>query len=211
MKSLLALLVMISAGPFGLAASGMSPIALTDGQSFQGWEGDTNKTWRLEQGAFVGGSLRQTVPRNEFLASQRGFTNFVLRLKFKLVGTEGFVNAGVQVRSQRLADPPNEMIGYQCDIGEGFWGALYDESRRNKILVQPEPAAVEKALKRNDWNDYLIRCEGKRIRTWINGVAMIDYLEPDDSIPQFGRIGLQIHGGAKAEASYKDITIEPLP
>lgn len=194
-----------------VTVSAGEPAALFDGKTFRGWEGDTNKTWRIEQGAFVGGSLDQTVPRNEFLTTTRPFTNFILRLQVKLTGTEGFVNGGVQVRSQRTQNPPNEMIGYQCDMGEGFWGALYDESRRNKILQAPAAPAVAKALKKADWNRYEIRCEEKRIRTWLNGEPMIDYVEPDDSIPQHGLIGLQIHGGAKAEASFKDITIELLP
>jgi hypothetical protein len=186
-------------------------LSLSDGKTFAGWEGDTNKTWRIAEGALVGGSLEQSVPRNEFLASTKSYTNFVLRLKFKLIGTEGFINGGVQIRSQRLKSPPNEMAGYQCDMGDGYWGSLYDESRRNKTLIKPEAGLVEKALLRNQWNEYQIRCEGKRIRSWINGTLMIDYTEPDDAIPQFGLIGLQIHGGAKAEASYKDITIEVLP
>ena len=40
---------------------------------------------------------------------------------------------------------------------------------------------------------------------------MIDYTEPDGSLPQFGLIGLQVHGGGPAEASYRDVTIEELP
>jgi hypothetical protein len=186
-------------------------VALADGQTFEGWDGDTNRTWRIQDGAFVGGSLTATVPRNEFLATRRSYTNFVLRLKFKLAGTEGFVNAGVQVRSERTQSPPNEMSGYQCDMGEGWWGALYDESRRNKVLVKPADDAVKQAIRNGDWNEYEIHCDGKRIRTRINGVAMIDYTEPDDSLPQHGRIGLQVHGGGKTQAWYKDILIEELP
>jgi hypothetical protein len=186
-------------------------VPIFDGKSFAGWEGDTQKTWRIENGALVGGSLQAQVPRNEFLATTRSYTNFVLRLKFKLVGTEGFINAGVQFRSERVKDPANEMCGYQADIGEGWYGALYDESRRNKVLMPPDPAQVKNALKAGGWNEYWIRCEGKRIRTWINGVPMIDYTELDAAIPQHGRIGLQIHGGAKAVAAYKDLTIEELP
>ena len=185
--------------------------SLSDGKTFKGWDGDTNNTWRIQDGAFVGGSLTTRVPQNEFLATKRTFTNFVLRVKFKLVGTEGFVNGGVQVRSERTQKPPNEMSGYQCDMGDGWWGALYDESRRNKVLIKPAEDAVTKALNKNDWNEYEIRCEGKRIRSSINGVAMIDYTEPDDSLPQYGKIGLQVHGGGKTEAWYKDITIEQLP
>jgi hypothetical protein len=190
---------------------GGEPKPLFDGKTFKGWVGDTTKTWRIAEGAFVGGSLDTKVPQNEFVRTTRSYTNFVVRVKFKLLGKVGFVNGGVQVRSKPATKPPNEMIGYQADIGEGWWGALYDETRRNKVLVKPDPEAVKKAVKKEDWNDYEVRCEGKRIRTAINGVPMIDYTEPDDSIEQFGQIGLQVHGGGQTEIHYKDITIEELP
>lgn len=44
-----------------------------------------------------------------------------------------------------------------------------------------------------------------------NGTQMVDYTEADPSIPQFGRIGLQVHGGGKTEVRFKDITIQVLP
>ncbi len=194
------------------AADTRKPVPLCDGKTFQGWDGDTDKIWRVQEGAFVGGSLQTTVPRNEFLATTRSFTNFVLRLKFKLAGTEGFVNGGVQIRSQRTKNPPNEMSGYQVDIGDpGWWGCIYDESRRNKVLANSDMQEVNKVLKRQDWNEYMIRAEGKRIRVWLNALQTVDYTEPDDAIPQFGKIGLQVHGGGKTEAWYKDILIEELP
>jgi hypothetical protein len=186
-------------------------VDLSDGKSFKGWVGDTKQTWRIEDGAFVGGSLKEKVPRNEFLRTDQQFTNFILRVKFKLTGTNGFINGGVQIRSQPAKNPTNEMVGYQCDLGEGWWGALYDESRRNKVLIKPDPAVVEKALKRGEWNEYLIRARGKRIQTSINGVLMIDYTETDETLPQYGLIGLQVHGGGATEASYKDIHIQVLP
>jgi len=167
--------------------------------------------WRVEDGAFVGGSLDKKVPHNSFLCTTGSFTNFVLRAQFKLLGTNGFINGGMQIRSKHVTNPPYELSGYQADLGEGWWGALYDESRRNKVLIKPDPANVKKAIKLNEWNDYKIRAEGKRIQTWINDIEMIDYTETDDAIPQFGIIGLQVHGGGATEAWYKDITIEALP
>lgn len=193
------------------SAFGADQIRLFDGKSFEGWEGDTNKTWRISEGAFVGGSLETKVAHNEFLCSKRQFTNFVLRLKFKLAGTEGFVNGGVQVRSKRI---PNhfEVSGYQCDIGDpDWWGALYDEARRNKVLVKSNIKELEKVLKRQDWNSYEIRAEGKHIQASINGVQTFDYTEPDQTIPEFGTICFQVHGGGKTEAWYKDISVEELP
>lgn len=203
--ALLAALAGAAAQPAGRAVS------LFDGRTFAGWEGDTRKTWRIEEGALVGGSLTETVPRNDFLCTTRSFGNFILRLKYKLAGTEGFINGGVQFRSQRLADPAHEMIGYQADIGAKYWGSLYDESRRNKVLAAPDQNDVLRIVKLNDWNDYEIRAEGRRIQLFLNGRQTVDYTEPDDTLPHTGLIGLQVHGGGKAEVWYKDITIEELP
>src|SRR5262245_44064885 len=128
---------------------GAAEIRLFDGKTFQGWNGDTNRTWRIENEALIGGSMSSNVPQNEFLCTDRMFTNFVLRLKFKLTGKSGFINAGVQVRSQRATNPPNETVGYQADLGDPeYFGSLYDESRRNKILSQCDMKAVNKVLKR---------------------------------------------------------------
>lgn len=182
-------------------------IALFDGRSFRGWEGDTVKTWRIENGAIVGGSLKETVPHNNFLCTRRSYSNFTLRLKFKLIGVSGFVNAGVQFRSQRLTDPAHEMIGYQADIGPNYWGSLYDESRRNKTLVLPDSVSMTRLVKTNDWNDYEIRCDNRHIKIFLNGEPTVDYIEADQSLPQSGLIGLQIHGGGKAEVHYKELML----
>lgn len=193
-----------------VTACAASPKPIFDGKSFQGWEGDTAKTWRIEDGALVAGSLTQTVPRNEFLATTRRYTNFVLRLKVKLTGTEGFVNSGVQIRSERIPNH-HEMIGYQADIGAGWWGCIYDESRRNTVLAKADEAAVKRAVKPGEWNDYEIRAEGRRVVLKLNGVQTVDYTESDASIVQHGLIAVQIHGGGKAEVAFKDLTVEELP
>jgi hypothetical protein len=210
MKKRLAVIFLSLAVIAAKAADATVPIF--DGKTFKGWEGDTNQTWRIAEGALVGGSLKETVAHNEFICTTRSYTNFVLRLKFKLAGTEGFINGGVQVRSQHVENPPYELSGYQVDMGDpDWWGCLYDESRRNRVVAKSDKAGVNNVLKRGEWNEYVIRCEGKRLRASLNGYQTFDYTEPDDAIPQFGIIGLQVHGGGKTEAWYKDITIEVLP
>lgn len=184
-------------------------VSLFDGGTFKGWEGDTLKAFRTEKGAIVGGTLSGNIPRNEFLCTRKSYKNFTLQLKFKVFG-EG-ANAGVQIRSKRIPNH-HEVIGYQADLGDPqWWGCLYDESRRNKVLAKSDMTAVNKVLKRNDWNEYLIRCEGKRLQLWINAVKTVDYTEPDDSIEQSGIICVQIHSGPPSEAWYKEISIEELP
>ena len=120
---------------------------MADGKTFAGWDGDTAKTWRIQDGAFVGGSLAEKVPRNEFLATKKSYKNFDLRVKFKLVGTEGMINGGVQFRSERIPNN-SEMTGYQADLGDpAWWGSLYDESRRNKTLALSEKETIAKAIR----------------------------------------------------------------
>ena len=210
MKPLFSLALAVAALAIGQTQAPQKPVALFDGRSFAGWEGDIKGTWRIQDGAIVGGSQTAQVPRNEFLTTTRSFGDFVLRVRFRLVGTEGFINGGVQFRSRRLEKPAHEMTGYQADLGDEYWGSLYDESRRNKTLVAPAAKLIDEILKRGDWNDYEIRAEGARIRLSINGRQTIDYTETDPAIPREGLIGLQIHGGGKAEAWYKDITIVEL-
>ena len=181
-------------------------VPLFDGKTFHGWEGNL-KSFRIDESAIVGGTLKGRVPRNEFLTTERRYADFELRLKFKLVGKGA--NAGVQIRSQRVPKH-HEMIGYQADLGEGWWGCLYDESRRRKVLAGPPPEERGRPVQRDDWNDYRIRCEGRRMQLWINGRQTVDYTEADESIPQTGLIGLQIHGGPPTEAWYKDIRIQTL-
>ena len=193
------------------AASVSAQAPIFNGKNLDGWnirKGE-EKWWRAEDGMIVGGSLTETVPQNTFLSTTKVYQNFELTLKIKLNQGEGFINSGVQIRSTRVPDN-SEMCGYQVDAGKDWWGKLYDESRRNKVIGEPiDPAA----LKANDWdwNDYRIVCEGSRIRSWINGVPALDYTEADPSIPIDGMIGLQTHGGGKFVVQFKDVMIKELP
>lgn len=194
--------VMLATG--GLPAS--EP--LFDGQTLDGWEGDTS-VWRVEDGQIVAGSLATRQEKNDFLATTERFGNFELRLKVRLEGSEGFINSGIQFRSERVPSS-HEMIGYQADFGAGYDGALYDESRRNRVLARPEPDVLRQALKPGEWNEYTIRAEGDHIQLWLNGVQTVDYTEPDEGLPAAGRIGLQIHGNGVLEVRFKDLEIERL-
>jgi hypothetical protein len=178
--------------------------ALFDGKTFAGWEGDL-AIFRIQDGAIVGGSLARKVARNEFLCTPKTYGDFELRLKVKLLGGDG-ANAGIQFRTKRIPNH-HEVSGYQADMGTGWWGALYDESRRNKVLKGPDQEKMKSVIRADDWNDYVIRAEGRRIQHWVNGVQTVDYVEEDPKIDTTGVICVQIHGGPPSEAWYKDITL----
>ena len=187
-----------------------APVSLFDGKTFKGWEGETSKVWRIVDGTIVGGSLAGN-PQNEFLATKKPYRNFHLKLEYKLTGTEGFVNGGVQFRSVRIPNPPNEMFGYQADIGAGYSGCLYDESRRKVMLAKAVKEIIEKAERPGKWNTYEIIAEAERIRILVNGVRTVDYTERAPDIAPKGLIALQIHGNCKAEIAFRNIVIEEMP
>ena len=179
-------------------------VKVFDGKTFAGWEGDLT-IFRIQDGAIVGGTLERKIARNEFLCTTKTYGDFELRLKVKLLGGEG-ANAGIQFRTKRIPNH-HEVSGYQADMGTGWWGALYDESRRNKVLKGPDQEKMKSVIKVDDWNDYVIRAEGRRIQLWINGVQTVDYVEEDPKIETTGVICPQIHGGPPSEAWYRDITL----
>ena len=209
--SVMAASVVVGSGHLNAAdmdEAGFKP--LFDGKTFDGWEGDL-KVFRIEEGTIIGGTMKEKIPRNEFLCTKQEYGDFELRLQAKLAGDGA--NAGVQFRTKRIPNH-HEVTGYQCDMGhmEGrsIWGSLYDESRRKKFLSHGDKVKVEKAFKPNDWNDFVVRCEGNRVQIWLNGVQTIDYQETDATVVPSGVIAVQIHAGPPSEASYRKIRIKPL-
>jgi hypothetical protein len=183
---------------------------LLEGDSWSGWEGD--RTWfRIHAGQVVAGSLERSIPHNFFLCSKREFEDFELRLDAQLTGPGD--NAGIQFRTAKIPGS-HEVSGYQADMGSAgerpIWGSLYDESRRRKMLVEADPEAVAEVLNKDGWNRFVIRCEGPRVRIWLNGLLTVDYTEQDPQIARRGIIALQIHGGRPAEARYRRLRIKPL-
>lgn len=195
---------------------------LFDGTILSQWEG--HAYWfRTEGQSIVAGRLEEKVPTNKFLCTMDQFDNFDLRMDVRMRG-EGR-NAGVQFRSRRprASDegiPQHEMIGYQADMGnawkESVWGALYDESRRRKMLAVPEPrfdvewkkdSEDDGAAPTTDWFQLRIVCVGDSIEIFLNDRRTIQFTETESDIPRHGVIGLQIHSGPPAEAWYRNVRI----
>lgn len=181
---------------------------LFDGKSLKGWTIRESEKWmwRVEDGVIVGGLMEKKIPHNTFITSAKRYRDFELTVEVKVTGQRP--NAGVQFRSERIKDH-HEMIGYQADAGPGLWGKLYDESRRRKFLVPPASEEAKKAGK-DGWNKYRIRCEGSKIRIWVNDILVSDYLEKDPEIPKDGLIALQAHSGPPFEVRYRAVSIKEL-
>lgn len=203
LSTALAVFVCGLTAPLLLAAEEPGFVPLFNGKDLTGWEGDT-KLWKVQDGAIVGDS--PGIPHNQFLATREAYGDFELRLQFRLRDGQG--NTGVQFRSRRVPES-TEVSGYQADIGEKYWGCLYDESRRNRILAQA-PESLAAKLRKSDWNDYTIRAAGDHITLTLNGVTTVDYREPDADIARSGIIALQVHSGPPLKVEFRNIRLRKL-
>jgi hypothetical protein len=208
-NTILIFLVFISAKLLGQEIYNSTP--LFDGHSLSGWkvlpEADSG-LWKVVAGTIAGGDGVNKISRNNYLVTEKEYANFEFRCLFRLSGDSktGMINSGIQYRS--LIKDGN-MTGYQADIGEGFWGNIYDEHRRKKLLTG-DLTTLQLLLNKQGWNSYIIRCKGNRHELYINGVKTSEFIEKDSQIPSTGVIAIQLHSGGSAMIEVRNVTITEL-
>ena len=155
--------------------------------------------WSVRNGEIVGTNGEQRVPGNQFLWYDEKVKNFHLSLQVKQVPFAG--NGGIQFRSERQQN--GSAVGYQADIGKGWWGSLYHEHGR-KILAKNKLKESE-YLKSEQWNSYDILAVGHRIWLAINGKITVAVRDPIGELD--GQISLQIHGGIPQKIIYRNLRL----
>ncbi|MBM3810435.1 MAG: DUF1080 domain-containing protein [Acidimicrobiia bacterium] len=186
------------------AEDGFRP--LFNGKDLSEWIVGTPGLWRVENGGIIG--VSQGLKYNDFLRTRKQYSDFVLKLKFRMIDSSGRGNSGIQFRSKPM-EGSHEVIGYQADIGQQYWGCLYDESRRKRVLAQASAESLA-GLDKTGWNEYTITAQGKRIKLELNGRVTVDYTEIEDGIDTTGFIALQLHSGPALEMHFKDLLIKEL-
>jgi hypothetical protein len=161
--------------------------------------------YKVENGVLIGTTVEGSP--NSFLI-KGPYKDFELEFE---VNVDDALNSGVQVRSHvaKAGDPVlkgskagkalpvDRMYGPQCEIAvNGTAGDFYDEARRavwwtdvtNTQAMRTD--ATKAAFKKGEWNKYRIVVKGDRYQSWVNGVPVADFQQPDD--PE-GFIGFQVH------------------
>ena len=151
-------------------------VSIFDGKTLTGWKPvkeENAKFWSVADGVIVGSNGDKKVPSNAYLVYEKEFGDFEFRCKFRISGDHktGLINSGIQYRS---VIEKGKISGYQADIGKGYWGDIYDEHRRGK-LVKGDTSKLLENLVEDGWNDYLIRCKGNHHELFINGMKTADY------------------------------------
>jgi hypothetical protein len=196
-------------------------IPLFNGENLDGWEvvgGDA--AFSVEGGDIVG--VCKNTKQNTFLRTTKTYRDFEFRCQFKW-DTPG--NSGIQYRSHRYPDSdpdnPGRVYGYQFELDSSprAWsGGLYEEGRRRWIvdLGSPDDEEDDNAERRaavdlDGWNEIVIECKGNRIRTWLNGVSIVDHIDEDGEYPLLeGFFALQVHAGGTGRFRWRDPRIKEL-
>lgn len=120
-------------------------VALFDGQSLSGWEGDPTY-WRVEAGTLVGEVTPTTLlKRNTFIIWREGITgDFEFKAEY-LITASG--NSGINYRSEEVEGTPFALAGYQCDIdGKNRYTGMNYEERKRTTLANPGKVVVLEPL-----------------------------------------------------------------
>lgn len=80
-----------------------------------------------------------------------------------------------------------------------------------KIGSVGDPDELEKAIKRDDWNDYTIIADGNKFIHIVNGTVLSIGIDEDElNFKKSGLIGFQLHGGLPIKIQVKNIRIREL-
>jgi hypothetical protein len=210
---------------------------LFNGSDLEGWSGDP-RLWSVRDGVIHGETTAAAVAEgNTFLLWEGGVTkDFELRLSFRCTADN---NSGIQYRSRHVKDATvrNAWVvrGYQHELRNeatlpNVAGFIYDEGgKRGRICLVGERARwtgdgkvvdatlidqadYTKLFRVDDWNDVVIRAEGKRIRHFMNGRLTLDFTDEDPELAlRSGILALQLHAGKPMWAEFRDLRIRELP
>ncbi|MBV6431608.1 MAG: hypothetical protein IANPNBLG_01740 [Bryobacteraceae bacterium] len=178
-------------------------VQIFNGSDLTGWTKIGQEQWTVENGAIHGKALTKEYG---YLMTEKKYKDFQLALRFKC---EGDGNSGVFFHTDFKPGTPAVSQGLQfeidCRIGQ-HTGGIYGDGRQWIVWPSPENELV---VRHGEWNEYLLKVEGNRYVSRLNGVPMVDFTDPSPRSFD-GGIALQLHAGGQGNMVFKDIWIRDL-
>ncbi|HBY62689.1 MAG TPA: DUF1080 domain-containing protein, partial [Solibacterales bacterium] len=129
-----------------------------------------------------------------------------LALRFQCVG-DG--NSGVFFHVDFKPGTADVSQGLQVEVDcsmNKHTGGIYGDGRGWVVWPAPENEAI---VRQRDWNDLVVKVEGNRYVSRLNGVVMVDFTDPNPKSFD-GPVALQLHSGGEGNMRFKDIYIRDL-
>ncbi len=178
-------------------------VQLFNGKDLTGWIEVGKEKWIVQDGAINGMAVTKEYG---YLKTAKNYKDFHLAMRFKC---EGDGNSGVFFHVDFKPGTPNVSQGLQfevdCAIGR-HTGGIYGDGRQWIVWPAPENELV---VRHGEWNEYLLKVEGNRFVSRLNGVTMVDFTDPAPRSFD-GAIALQLHSGGRGNMWFKDIWIRDL-
>jgi hypothetical protein len=214
--------------------------SIFNGESLDGWhvtaktphsKASGNRTggnWRVENGSIVGS---QDSPRNGgLLITDIEYSDIEVVLE---TNNDFGPDSGLFLRCTEDGKAYQCLIDYHEGgtiggiLGEGIWkrrgvrnftfGKTPAEILHNENELFPCPILAESwpsFWRDGQWNEVRARitADPPRMQTWVNGVKIMEYVEPASIHPAKGHIGLQVHGGERfgGTVRYRNIRMRPV-
>lgn len=217
--------------------AGFRPIF--NGRDLTSWDGNP-EYWSVEEGVITGRTTAdKPLPYNTFLIWRgKEVADFELKLEFRIEGTEGWANSGIQYRSREMPEVGRWVLGgYQADIdlSKRYLGILYEERGRGilalrgqKVVIHParnmldrrpfrievvgslgDPDELVADINLVEWNTYRIVARGYHLIHEINGKRMVEVTDNDvRHRAGKGLIGLQLHRGQPMKVQFRNIRLK---
>jgi hypothetical protein len=181
----------------------------------------------VKDGCITGQTKEAFGGPNTFLVWKGGdVSDFELRLEYKIIGG----NSGIQYRS-KIVDPKLFRVGgYQADFEAGttYSGINYEElgrgilaQRGTRVTLEGDNAKKEeklpmtseqlqKAIRQDDWNGYVVIARGPRLTHMINGNTTSEVIDNTDKAAKSGVLALQLHAGPPMTVQFRNIRMKKL-
>ena len=174
--------------------------SLWDGKTLNGWHEIGTGKWVVENGA-IHGTHASNQRNYGHLVTDRVYTNFTVRLKYKSV--QG--NSGLYFRIEEKGS--SGVSGFQAEMDpDKDTGGLYETNGR-KWVIKPKASDVKRWYKPREWNEMSVTANGTHIVVHVNGIKTAE-LANDTRGRRSGKLALQLHGGQDVDVWVKDIEIQ---
>lgn len=178
-------------------------VQLFNGKDLTNWVEVGHEKWTVEDGTIHGQGV---TPQYGYLQTAKPYKDFWLSIRFKC---EGDGNSGVYFHTEFKPGTVDIAKGMQFEIDRTLNhhnGGLYGDDRGWIAWPSPE---YEQVLRPTDWNEFLLKVEGNHMVAILNGIAVIDFTDPNPKSFD-GPIALQLHSGGAGNMRFKDIYVRDL-